>query len=199
MTIQIFKSLLTMTTTLKLNTDLYSIMPKPSIYNTPIYSTNFVVKYNNYNTNFRNNIYYHNIKCWKTDCIFQFYFTDNNDANTIFTLDFNINKDDKENTFIKIDNLYTNNEYYDIKYIDYYEKSIYKLLTKEENKLIRESLINFIENWAIKENINKIIIDIHSNLHRYNYELKDLGFIPTNRCCLLNPFWIEAEKIITKV
>jgi hypothetical protein len=188
-----------MTTTLKLNTDLYSIMPKPSIYNTQLYSNNFIVKHNNYNIKFRNNIEYHNIKCWKSNCIFQYYIQNSNDANIIYSLDFNINKDDKENTFIKIDNLYTNNEYYDIKYYDYYEKPIYKLLTNQENKLIRESLINFIENWAIKENINKIIIDIHSNLERYNYELKDLGFIPTNRCCLLNPYWIEAEKIITKV
>ena len=69
------------------------------------------------------------------------------------------------------------------------------LLVDEETTLIKISLLKFIENWAIKEKINKIIIDIHSNLERYNYELIDLGFIPNfNNKCKLNPYWIEAEK-----
>ena len=47
-------------------------------------------------------------------------------------------------------------------------------------------------------NINKITIDIHSNLNRYNYELKNEGFVITNKRCYSNPFWIEAEKNVYK-
>ena len=111
----------------------------------------------------------------------------------IFSLDFNINKDDKKNPFIKIDYLYVNNDYNDL---FNYKIKTNLLLNYDETKTIIKSLINYIENWGIKKNINKIIIDINSNLVRYNYELKDLGFIPTDKKCLFNPSWIEAEKII---
>jgi hypothetical protein len=70
------------------------------------------------------------------------------------------------------------------------------LLKNDETKLILKSLINFIENFAKKNNINKIVIDIHNNLERFNYELKNLGFIITEKISLINPFWLEAEKII---
>jgi len=203
MTIQLFNSILTMTTSLKLSTDIHAIIPKHNFFNTPIYSNNnYIVKHNNYNTRFRNSIEYHNIKCWKSKCISNYYIDNDNEDNTIFSLDFNINKDDINNHFIKIDYLEINNDFYDNKYTHYYDKT-YRIrniiINDEENKLIRRSLINFIENWAIKENISKIIIDIHSNLERYNYELKDEGFIPTDKKCLLNPYWIEAEKIIKSI
>ena len=84
-----------------------------------------------------------------------------------------------------------NNDFYDKK-----DKINKKILLDDETNLIRISLLKFIENWAIKENIHKIIIDIHSNLERYNYELLNLGFIPNfSKKCKLNTFWIEAEKI----
>ena len=57
-------------------------------------------------------------------------------------------------------------------------------------------MIKYIENVAKSNNINKITIDIHSNLERYNCELKDEGFIVTNNRCYDNPFWFIAEKII---
>jgi hypothetical protein len=66
----------------------------------------------------------------------------------------------------------------------------------DETILIKKSIIKFIENFAIKENINKIIIDVHNNLERYNYELKDLGFILNYNINNINPYWIQAEKII---
>lgn len=85
-----------------------------------------------------------------------------------------------------------NNDFYDKK-----NKIKKILLLDEETNLIRISLLKFIENWAIKENIHKIIIDIHNNLERFNYELLNMGFIPNfSKKCKLNPFWIEAEKIL---
>ena len=191
MTIQLFQSILTMTTILKITTDFNSVIPKSTIFNTPLISNKYIVKHNKYNTMFRNSIEYHNLKCWKSYCIFNNYIDNFNELNTIFLLDFNINKNDINNPFIKIDYLYVNNDFNDKKY-----NEKINILSNEETKLIIKSLINYIEIWAIKKNIKKIIIDIHSNLERYEYELKDLGFNPTEKKCLLNPFWIEAEKII---
>jgi hypothetical protein len=194
MTLQIFNSLLTMTSVLRLTTDLNSI-PKKNILNTPILSNKFVVKHNYYNMIYKNNIEYHNLKCWKSICLFDFNLENQKDENLIFVLEFNINKDDINNQFIKIDNIIINNDFYDNKHNEIY-KNLFFHLNNDETKLISTNLITFLENYAIKNKINKIIIDIHSNLERFNYELKELGFIPTNRKCLLNPFWIEAEKII---
>jgi len=194
MTLQIFNSLLTMTSVLRLTTDLNSI-PKKNILNTPILSNNFVVKHNYYNMIYKNNIEYHNLKCWKSVCFLNFNLENQKDENLIFLLEFNINKDDINNQFIKIDNIIINNDFYDNIHNEIYKKLFFHL-NNDETKLISTSLITFLENYAIKNKINKIIIDIHSNLERFNYELKELGFIPTNRRCLLNPFWIEAEKII---
>ena len=196
MTIRLFNSIFTITATLKLTNNINSFLPEPSILNTPIFSNKYIVKHNSYNTLFHNSIEYHNVKCWKSNCIFNYYINDSNN-NEIFKLDFNINKNDVNNPFIKIDYLGINNDYYDKKYKSSYP-NLYdeNNITDEETKLIKKSLIKYIENLALKENINKIIIDIHSNLERYNYELKEEGFIPTNNESYLNPFWIEAEKIL---
>jgi hypothetical protein len=186
MTIQLFNSFLTMTTFLKLNTEITNNY----IFKTPLISNSYIIKHYNYNTNFRNNIEYHNLKCWKSKCILKFYFENLNDENTIFYLDYSIN-----NNIIKIDNLYVNNDFYDNKYRDFFENRKF-LLKTDETTLILKSLINFIEKFAKKNNINKIVIDIHNNLERFNYELKNLGFIITEKISLINPFWLEAEKII---
>jgi hypothetical protein len=192
MTIQLFNSILTMTTILKLSTDINKILPKKHLFNTAIYSTNYIVEHNKYNTEFRNLNEYHNIKCWKSHCIFDYHIEDENDNNRIFNLDFIINNEDVDNTFIKIDYLEINNDFYNKKFFDYSNLRI--LLQNDEVKLIRISLINFIENWAIKKNIKKIIIELHSNLERYNEEFKDLGFNIVENKKLLNQYWIEAVK-----
>lgn len=192
MTIQLFNSILTMTTILKLSTDINKILPKKHLFNTAIYSTNYIVEHNKYNTEFRNLNEYHNIKCWKSHCIFDYHIEDDNDNNRIFNLDFIINKEDVDNTFIKIDYLEINNDFYNKKFFDYSNLRI--LLKNDEVKLIRISLINFIENWAIKKNIKKIIIELHSNLERYNEEFEELGFNIVENKKLLNQYWIEAMK-----
>jgi hypothetical protein len=183
-----------MTTALRLSTDLNSI-PKNNILNSPILSDKFAVKHKHYNVMFKNNIEYHNLKCWKSMCFFNYNLENQKEENLIFLLDFNINKNDINNQFIKIENIIIDNDFYDTKYNEIYKKLNF-FLNNDETKLIGKSLIIFLENYAIKNKIKKIIIDIHSNLERFNYDLKDLGFIPTDRRCLLNPFWIEAEKII---
>lgn len=105
--------------------------------------------------------------------------------NTIFSLNFDI-KDDK----IRIEYLNINNDYYSNKF----NEKIF--LTIDEYKLLKEAIFNYIEKIAYKNNKRRIIIDIHNNLERYNYELKDIGFIITNRRCIDNTFWIETEKIL---
>ena len=186
--IYFLRSLLTLTNIIKLTTDIDKILPAKHLLNTALYSNNYIVEQNNYNI--RNLIEYHNIRCWKSNCIFNLYLENPDNDNIIFSLDFSINKDDINNTFIKIDYMNINNDFYDKK-----DKISKKILLDDETNLIRISLLKFIENWAIKENIHKIIIDIHSNLERYNYELLNLGFIPNfSKKCKLNTFWIEAEK-----
>ena len=189
MTIQLFNSLAAMTTVLKVSTNINKFI-LPFF----IFSNNFVLEHKYYNTKFRNSIEYHNIKCWKSKCILNYHIEDDYDNNRIFKLDFSINNDDtnKNNSFIKIDYIDINNDFYNRKY--YYYSKTKKLLNNDEVKMIRMSLIKFIENWALKKNINKIIMDIHSNLERYNEEFKDLGFIITENKCLLNHYWVVIEK-----
>jgi|LakMenEpi03Aug12_release.lakeMendotaPanAssembly.Ray.scaffolds.fasta_scaffold02886_32 hypothetical protein len=151
MTIQLFHSLLTLTTILRLSTDINSFVPKSTFF-----SNKYIVKHHKFNTIFRNSIEYHNVKCWKSYCIYNNYINNLNEDNMIFLLDFNINKEDINNPFIKVD---------------------YLIVKNDENKLILKSVINYIENWAIKEKIYKIIVNF--NLSRYYYEFKELGFIHT--------------------
>ena len=144
MVIQFFHSLLTLTIILRLSTDINSFVPKSTFF-----SNKYIVKHHKFNTIFRNSIEYHNLKCWKSYCIFNNYINNLNEDNMVFLLDFNINKEDINNPFIKID---------------------YLIVKNDENKIIIKSLMNYIENWAIKEKIYKIIV---------NFNL--LGFIPTNK------------------
>ena len=184
MTIQLFNSLVDMTSLLRISTNINKFI-LPFV----IFSNNFVLKHSDYNIKFRNSVEYHNIKCWKSNCILNYHIKDEDedDNNRIFKLDFTIN-----DSFIKIDYLDINNDFYNKKYNYYYKSN--SLLTNDEVKMVRMSLIKFVENWGIKKNINKIIIDIHSNLERYDEEFKDLGFNITENKCLLNPYWFIAEK-----
>ena len=171
MTIQIFNSILSLSIALKSSKSFEQL----SLF--PIYSNKYILEHEIFNN-------YHNLKCWKSPCLFDCYLNCELENNIIFLLDININKN-----FIRINHLFVNNDYYDK------NTSYNKLLNDEENKLILKNLIKFIENIAIKKNINKIIIDIHTNLNRYNNELKELGFIP-NYKSIFNPYWIQAEKNI---
>lgn len=91
MGIHFLSSLLTLTAILKLTTDINKILPAKHLFNTALYSNNYIVEQNNYNAG--NLIQYHNIKCWKSNCIFNFYIENPDYNNMIFSLDFSINKD----------------------------------------------------------------------------------------------------------
>ena len=146
-----------------------------------IYGNKFLLKQTNFD-----NIKY-NYLCWKSRCLYNIYFDEYSDNKKIFVLDFNISKD-----ILKIKHLSINNDYYD------------KIDNKNKNKLNDEELMqvkffvfDLIKNKAIEKNINKVVIDIHSNLERYNYDLKNEGFIPNfDIKSNDNPLWIQAEKTI---
>lgn len=132
---------------------------------------------------------YINIHSWKSKCLYTIYFDDYSNDNKIFTLDLKINKD-----IIKIKHLSINN--------DYYEKTLgiqnyLNKLNDEETQQIKTFIFDYIMSYSKENNIKKIVIDIHSNLERYNHELKDEGFVPNYEIkCYSNPYWIKAEKII---
>lgn len=188
----LFNTLTSMVAALSLSADIYTDIPKFNILREPILSNKFVVNHNYFNMNYRNLVEYHNIICWKSNCIFHNHIEKNNEYNIIYLMDFNINKNNYNDHHIKINYLYINNDFYEKKS----NNANIKLLNDNETETVLKSLIKFVENWAIKEKINKIIIDVHSNLERYNCEFKKLGFILTNKVSLSCPFWIEAAKYI---
>ena len=140
--------------------------------------------------------YKYNFLCWKSRCLYNiYYYDDYSYYRKVFALDFNITKD-----MLLIKHLSINNDYYDKNSItNYYNKYDYdenKLkLTDEETKEVKKFVFDLIKKIAIEKNVNKIVIDIHSNLERYNYELKNEGFITNHNIkCYTNPYWIRAEK-----
>jgi len=95
---------------------------------------------------------------------------------------------------LKIKHLSINNDYNDKNSITNYDENKLKL-TDEETKEVNIFVYDLIKNIAIEKNVNKIGIDVHSNLKRYNYELKNDGFITNHDIkCYTNPNWIRAEK-----
>lgn len=138
------------------------------------------------------NIY--SLKAWKSKCFYNHIMEAYNyNKNYIMCCDFIINKK-KDN--IKIDYLAVNNDYYDKIHNLKTKDAININLNDNDELILRKNVINYIENIARDEKISRIIIDIHNNLHRYNAELKNEGFINTFRYCNDNPHWFEAEKIL---
>ena len=143
--------------------------------------------------------YKYNYLCWKSRCLYNIYFDEYSYNRKIFALDFSITKD-----MLKIKHLSINNDFYDKKsitnnYNQYdYDKNKIKL-SDEESLEVKFFVFDFIKKTAIEKNVNKVVIDIHSNLERYNYELKKEGFIPNYDIkCYDNPFWIQAELKLFK-
>lgn len=128
----------------------------------------------------------YSLRCWLSTCLFNFYTENKNYDNTIFSLD--LIENDKN---IKIDYLEINNDYYDKEHN--FNK---KILSDNEVLILKKAIFDYIENFAISKNKNKIIIDIHNNMKRYDKELKEEGFVNTNNKCIDNPFWYEAVKEI---
>ena len=125
------------------------------------------------------------IRIWRTKSLFDYWFDDFHycHRNFIGSCDYTIH-----DTYIKIDYLYIN----DGKNNNLYDNP----LNEYESEELIKSLINFIKTIAIKENKNKIIIDVHENLRLYEKYYYYNGFDITNRKCINNPFWIEVEIIL---
>jgi hypothetical protein len=158
-----------------------------------IYTDKYLIK----RTVFDN--YKYNFLCWKSKCLRNLYFNEYSYNRKIFTLDFNITKD-----ILKIKHLSINNDYNDKTSITYHQ-NLYDydknkvLLTQEESNEVKRFVFDFIYDTAIEKNINKVAIDINSDLRRYNCELESEGFVPNyDNKCYSNPAWIQAEKIIYK-
>ena len=122
------------------------------------------------------------VRIWRTKSLFDYWFDDfeHCSKNFIGALDYTIH-----DTYIKIDYLCINNSEMKNMYnnpLDQYES---------EDLII--SLINFIKIIAKKENKDKIIIDVHENLRLYEKYYYYNGFDITNRKCIKNPYWFEAE------
>ena len=156
-----------------------------------IYSNKYLIK----KTVFDNTKY--NYLCWKSRCLYNIYFDEYSFNRKIFTLDFNITKD-----ILKIKHLSINNDYNDNTKMIYYNNKYDEnklLLTITESNEIKRFVFDLIYTTAIENNIDKIVIDIPSDLGRYNLELKNEGFILNyDNKCYLNPDWIHAEKKIYK-
>jgi len=110
---------------------------------------------------------YHVIRMWKTNMFTSLLTKDMEFANYIGGLDYRVNKDRFKLEYISTD--------------------------IEE---VRSSLINYAENNAREHNIDKLILDAHNNLKRYNEFYKKYDFFPNSKICTDNPFWIEVEKKI---
>lgn len=172
------------------STRILTSLPHLSKFNR-IFDNKYLITHINYdNTNY-------NYLCWKSKCLYNIYFDNYSNNRKIFALDFSITRD-----MLKIKHLSINNDYYDKKsitnYHNRYDYDINKIrLTDEETKEVKIFVFDLIKNTAIEKNVNKIVIDIHSNLERYNYELKKEGFILNYDIkCYDNPFWIQAEKLL---
>ena len=156
-----------------------------------IYADKYLIK----RTVFDN--YKYNYLCWKSKCLHYLYFNEYSYNRKIFALDFNITKD-----MLKIKHLSINNDYNDKTSITYHQNKYDEnkvLLTQEESNEVKRFVFDFIYNKAIEKNINKVAIDINSDLGRYNSELESEGFVPNyDNKCYSNPAWIQAEKIIYK-
>lgn len=141
------------------------------------YINHVAVKISNNNNN------YISLKAWKyNNCINTY-----TDKNNILQLECKL-----YDNYLKINYLYINNDYYS----NYLNEP--KILSNDEYISLKNAFICYIEKLALDNEKEKIIIDVHHNMKRYNHELKDMGFIITNRKCLDNSFWYEAEKTLKK-
>ncbi len=146
----------------------------------------------NFNINHKKNNQEYFIQCWKSKTFSNFYFDNyEHNINSIYNLEFKI-----KNNNIKIERLRINNDYY---FNNYYYNNCYewttKIINNDEYKMVKTSIFDYLINLGKENNYKKIIINVHPNLERFNYELKDEEFIIENKC-LDNPFYKKAIKYI---
>jgi hypothetical protein len=149
----------------------------PALYNcTPFFATRIAVQHIVKNNKNR-------IQIWKTDAWFDYWYTSFQHCgkNLIAVMDFTLHDD----TTIKIDRIYVND--------DSNSQLYNRLLDEQEAEDLIKALVEFVKNVAKVENMNKIILDVHSNLRIYEKYYYFLGFQATKRKCIDNPFWLECE------
>lgn len=61
---------------------------------------------------------------------------------------------------------------------------------------LNHALIEYVKNFAKAEYKSKIIIDVHKNLRIFDKYYRPLGFTATERRCIDNGYWVEAELYI---
>jgi len=66
----------------------------------------------------------------------------------------------------------------------------------EEDKEMLDSLISYAKLQGKSNGSQKIKIDVHGNLRRYNSYIEQYGFKLTGKKCDDNPYWVEAEMSI---
>ncbi len=159
---------------------------------------NFMIKSNIHNL-FTNNIFftekylinenkinnkYFNVRIVKKYCCF-----DNHFDSIIGGIDYTVN-----DNHIKIEKLFISDyDYNKNEKTKYYYSYI---LNDEDAVRLKKSIITYITNIAVNNNINKIIIDVYQDLKFYNRYLADEGFKVLNKICFDNPLWLETVKII---
>ena len=125
----------------------------------------------------------HVIQIWKTKSLFDLWIDPYYSMNFIACIDYTIH-----DTYIKINHLGIN----DNDHRNMYNNSLDE---NDSEELIR-NLVNFVKIVATKENKQKIILDVHENLRLFLKYYYYLGFKPTNRKCIDNPFWVETELVL---
>lgn len=90
--------------------------------------------------------------------------------------------------------------YIKINYIGFINKEKQHMYNNILDESDVEDLINafiyYLKLIGIKENKEKIILDVHENLRYFNKYYYYNGFNITNRKCIDNPYWIETELIL---
>lgn len=146
-----------------------------------IFDTRIAIQHYNNNHKINNN-YRNEINIWKTNSLFDYWYTEYKHCgkNFIGCFDYTIH-----DTFIKINHLSIN---------DGECPNLYHFpLEIDDSEELIKACINFVKIVAKNENKNKIILDIHSNLRLYEKYYCYEGFEITNRKCLDNPYWYESE------
>jgi len=134
--------------------------------------------------NYDNNKYM--IRIWKTNSIFDYWYDGFRTTNFVASLYY-----EKHEDAIKIASLFLN-------YSTYPSFNVNKkqILDDDELAEIKTLLIEYIKNIAKLENKKKIFVDVHYRLKYYKLYYEKEGFVITNRRCLDNSYWIEAELLL---
>jgi len=124
-------------------------------------------------------------RLWQTKTIF----------NKPLTIQYN------SNNFIGAFDYIINNNHIYINYIDSISNCNYKLFKFNDNTLtnnnyVQDNILQIIENEAKQNNINKISMNVQSNLIRYYTEFYDKGFELTNTYLKDTNMYITIEKKI---